>query len=152
MMFTIASGDAFMVPNHTYGEASFTVTATSNSTGAFTFTVVSGNATFSANTVTITGADTVMLQASEAAEPNYTTRSNHAVFTTAQAALNITANNARRVYGAASPTFTGSVAGAEVQWVQDGFGCVQLLVAPYLVAPYTDESKSNISLLNIFLY
>ncbi len=61
----------FSVPNHTYGDGPFAVTATSNSTGAFTYSVVSGPATISGNAVTLTGAGTLVLQASEAAAGNY---------------------------------------------------------------------------------
>ncbi len=62
---------AFTVPNQTYGAAPFAVSASSNSTGAFTYTVVSGPATISGATVTLTGAGTVVLMASEAADSNY---------------------------------------------------------------------------------
>jgi NHL repeat len=71
---------AFTVPGHTFGDAPFTVSATSNSTGAFTYTVVSGPATIAGSTVTLTGAGTVMLQASEAADANYTTSTENANF------------------------------------------------------------------------
>jgi DNA-binding beta-propeller fold protein YncE len=73
----------FAVPNHTYGDAPFTVSATSNSTGAFTYTVVSGPATISGSTVTLTGVGTVLLQASEAADVNYAAATNNATLTVA---------------------------------------------------------------------
>jgi hypothetical protein len=62
---------AFAVPNHTYGDGPFAVTATSNSSGAFTYSVVSGPATISGNAVTLMGAGSLALQASEAAAGNY---------------------------------------------------------------------------------
>ena len=74
---------SFTVPNHTYGDAAFTVSATSDSTGAFTYTVVSGPATISGLTVTLTGAGTVVLQASEAADTNYTAATQNVTFTVA---------------------------------------------------------------------
>ena len=80
---------AFTVSNQTYGAAPFAVSATSNSTGAFTYTVVSGPATISGATVTLTGAGTVVLQASEAADSNYTAGSKNATFTVGQAAPTI---------------------------------------------------------------
>ena len=52
---------SFTVPNQTYGVAPFTVSATSNSSGAITYSVVSGPATISGSTVTITGVGTVVL-------------------------------------------------------------------------------------------
>ena len=62
--FTVTAGTptiSFTVANQTYGTAPFAVSATSNSTGAFTYSVVSGPATISGSTVTLTGAGTVIL-------------------------------------------------------------------------------------------
>jgi hypothetical protein len=72
--FTVAPGTptiTFAVPNQTFGDAPFTVSATSNSTGAFTYSVVSGPATISGSTVTLTGSGTVVLSASLAASGNF---------------------------------------------------------------------------------
>src|ERR1035441_6198315 len=72
--FTVAGmapAITFIVPNHTYGDAPFAVTATSNSPGAIAYSVVSGPATLSGATVTLTGAGTVALQASQSAVGNY---------------------------------------------------------------------------------
>jgi NHL repeat len=74
---------SFTVPNHTYGDADFTVSATSNSTGAFTYTVVSGPATIAGSTVTLTGAGTVVLEASQGADTNYLAATQNATFTVA---------------------------------------------------------------------
>lgn len=73
----------FTVPNQTYGNAPFTVSATSNSTGAFTYSVVSGPATISGSTVTLTGVGTVVLKASQAAAGIYAANSQTASFTVA---------------------------------------------------------------------
>jgi hypothetical protein len=61
----------FAVANHTYGDAPFAVAASSNSSGAISYTVVSGPATISGSIVTLTGTGTVTLQASEAATEDY---------------------------------------------------------------------------------
>jgi hypothetical protein len=74
---------AFAVPPHTFGDAPFAVTATSTSTGAFTYTVVSGPATIAGATVTLIGAGTVVLQASEAADATYPVAARNASFTVA---------------------------------------------------------------------
>jgi hypothetical protein len=74
---------SFTVPNHTYGDGDFTVGATSTSTGAFTYTVVSGPATISGSEVALTGAGTVVLQASQAADANYLAATQNATFTVA---------------------------------------------------------------------
>ena len=59
------------IPSHTFGDAPFAVSATSASSGAVTYSVTSGPATLAGNTVTITGAGTVMLGASQASDGNY---------------------------------------------------------------------------------
>jgi hypothetical protein len=69
------------IPTETYGVAPFAVSATSNSTGAITYSVVSGPATISGSSVTITGIGTITLQASQAASGNYTTATATVSFT-----------------------------------------------------------------------
>ncbi len=54
------------------GAAPFTVSATSNSTGAISYSLLSGPATVAGNVVTVTGVGTVTLLASQAAAGNYT--------------------------------------------------------------------------------
>jgi hypothetical protein len=71
----------FTVPNQTYGTGPFTVAATSNSAGAFTYTVVSGPASIVGATVTLTGVGTVVLQASQAASSDYAAGTKQAAFT-----------------------------------------------------------------------
>jgi hypothetical protein len=63
-------------------------------------------------TVTLTGAGTVVLQASEAADSNYTAATKNATFTVGVATLTVTATNASRLYGSPNPTFTGTYSGA----------------------------------------
>jgi hypothetical protein len=74
---------SFTIANHTYGDAPFTVSATSNSTGAFIYTMVSGPATISGSTVTLTGVGTVVLSASQAGSGNYTAAAANTSFTVA---------------------------------------------------------------------
>ena len=73
---------AFMVPNHhTQDSCIFRSSATSNSSGAFTYSVVSGPASIVGNAVTLTGvAGTVMLQASQAASGIYAAGAHTASF------------------------------------------------------------------------
>ncbi len=59
------------IPAHTFGDSALTVSASSISTGAITYSVVSGPATVSGNKVAITGAGTVTLKASQAADSKY---------------------------------------------------------------------------------
>ena len=62
----------FTVPNHHTMDTPFSVSATSNSSGAITYSVISGPASILGTTVTLTGAaGTVVLQASQAASASY---------------------------------------------------------------------------------
>jgi streptogramin lyase len=60
-----------VIPAQTYGNAPFTVSAASASSGAVTYAVVSGPATITGSTVTLTGVGTVVLNVSQAASGNY---------------------------------------------------------------------------------
>jgi len=91
--FTVAGqapAISFIVPNHTYGDAPFIVAAASNSDGAITYSVVSGPATIAGSTVTLTGAGTVVLQASQAASGGYSPGTQTAGFTVATESQTIT--------------------------------------------------------------
>ncbi len=61
----------FSISNHTFGDAAFAVSANSASTGAFTYSVVSGPASIANGLVTLTGAGTVKIEASQAATASY---------------------------------------------------------------------------------
>jgi hypothetical protein len=78
------------IPAHTFGDAPFTVSATSASTGAVTYSVTSGPASIVGNTVTITGAGAVVLGASQAATANYTSATASTSFTVNQATPTLT--------------------------------------------------------------
>jgi len=112
----------FSVANKTYGVAPFTVSATSNSAGAITYSVVSGPATISGSTVTITGSGTVVLQASQAANGNYTAGTQNATFTVSAAAPTITFNVSNQTYGVApfAVSATSNSAGAITYSVVSG--------------------------------
>ncbi|MEO6817133.1 MAG: hypothetical protein ABI177_10560 [Edaphobacter sp.] len=73
------------IPNRILGDTPFIVTATSASVGAVTYAVTSGRATISGNTVTLTGAGTVVLSASQVATATYATATATTSFTVAAA-------------------------------------------------------------------
>jgi flavin reductase (DIM6/NTAB) family NADH-FMN oxidoreductase RutF len=79
----IAPAISFSVPNHTYGDAPFAVSAASTSPGAITYSVVSGPATVSGSTVTLTGAGAVVLQTAQAASGNFAAATQNAAFAVA---------------------------------------------------------------------
>ena len=109
----IAPTITFTVPNHTYGDAPFTVSATSNSSGAISYSVVSGPATISSSTVTLTGAGTVVLQASQVAAGNYTagTQSATVNVATESQTITFTAPTSPVTYGV-SPIMLSATGGA----------------------------------------
>ena len=111
--FNVAAGAptiTFSVPNHNYGDAPFTVSATSNSSGAITYSEVSGHATISGSTVTLTGIGMVTLLASQAAAGNYRAGSQTATFSVAGQAQTITFPQPTSPvnYGAAPITLSAS--------------------------------------------
>lgn len=74
---------SFSIPSHTFGDAPFQITATSNSTGAISYSVLSGPALLSGATLTLTGAGTVSVQASQLASGSFSAVTQSATFTVA---------------------------------------------------------------------
>ena len=68
------------IPAETYGGSSFQVSATSASNGPVSYSVLSGPATVSGSTVTLTGAGWVRLSATQAASGNYATATTSTTF------------------------------------------------------------------------
>jgi hypothetical protein len=80
--------------NKTFGDGPFTVSATASSNLPVSFQIVSGPATISGNTATITGAGTVVVRALQAGDANYNAATNtDQSFTVDKAAPAITWNN-----------------------------------------------------------
>jgi hypothetical protein len=103
------------IASRPYGSAPFAVTATSSAGNKYpvTITVQSGPATIGGGTVTLTGTGTVVLQAAQAGDANYSAATPvQQSFQVTPAPLTVAANNATRAFGAANPTFTGTVTGA----------------------------------------
>jgi RHS repeat-associated protein len=69
---TIPNLNFTSIPTQTYGVAPFTVSATSNSPAAITYSVVSGPATLSGSILTIISGGTIVVSASQAATADYT--------------------------------------------------------------------------------
>jgi hypothetical protein len=73
--FTVGKGSQTItfspLANKNYGDAPFTINASASSGLAVSFRIVSGPATISGNMVTITGAGTVIIEASQAGNTNY---------------------------------------------------------------------------------
>jgi MBG domain (YGX type) len=87
------------IPNKTYGDPDFQVSATASSGLPVTFSA-SGNCTISGSTVHITGAGSCTITASQAGNTSYEPAPNVSrTFSIAKAALTITANNRFKFYG-----------------------------------------------------
>jgi hypothetical protein len=98
--------------NQTYGVAPFTVSATASSGLPVGFAILSGPATLAGNTVTVTGAGTVVVEALQTGNGNYNPApAVDQSFTVAKATLAITANNTTKVFDTANPTFTDTITG-----------------------------------------
>ncbi len=99
----------FSVPSQSSGATPFTVSATSNSSGAITYSVLSGPATISGNRVTLTGTGTVTLLASQAASGNYTAATAQASFSvSAPGAITINGGNSKLNFGVFPFGLTGT--------------------------------------------
>ncbi|PSL42900.1 gliding motility-associated-like protein [Chitinophaga niastensis] len=100
------------ISNKTYGDAAFALNATSNSGLPVTYSVVSGPATISGNTVTITGAGSVTIAADQAGNSNYSAAPQSTqTFSVNKATLTVTANNKTKVYLQANPTLDYTITG-----------------------------------------
>jgi Astacin (Peptidase family M12A)/Bacterial Ig-like domain (group 3)/MBG domain (YGX type)/Chitobiase/beta-hexosaminidase C-terminal domain len=100
------------ISNVNYGVSAFALSATSSSGLPVTFKLDSGPATLSTGTLTITGVGTVMVEADQIGNSNYSPAT--AVirsFTVAKAPLTVTVNSVSKTYGAAVPVFTGTISG-----------------------------------------
>ncbi len=89
------------IPSKTYGAAPFAISSTSNSSGAITYSVVSGPATISDNTVSVNGVGAVTLKASQAAAGGYTSD-------TATTSFNVTASTPALAFAAIPSKAYGS--------------------------------------------
>jgi hypothetical protein len=128
----------------TYGDADFAVGATSTSGLAVSFSAL-GSCTFVLGQVHLTGAGTCTITASQAGDDNYNAAD--AVpqsFTMARATLKIAANDASKVYGAANPTFTGSIQGVvfpdSVTLTLDSPATGRSPVGTYAIVPHANAA------------
>ncbi len=101
------------IPSHTYGDAAFTASASSASSGTVTYSVTSGPATINSSTgaVTITGAGTVVLGASQAATANYTAATATITFTVNKAAATVVVTPYTVTYDGNAHTATATATG-----------------------------------------
>jgi hypothetical protein len=100
------------IPIETYGDSPITLDATASSGLPVSYTVISGPATIVGNTLTITGAGMVTVEATQGGNADFPPASPvDQSFTVSPAHLTVTANPQSRLYGLATPTFTYTIAG-----------------------------------------
>ena len=98
--------------NKVYGDAPFALNATASSSLAVSYSVVSGPATLSGDTVTLTGVGTVTIRASQTGNSSWLAATPvDQSFTVSRKSLTVTAQNTNRAYGAVNPAFTASFTG-----------------------------------------
>ena len=97
--------------NATYGDSEITLSASATSGLPVSFTLISGPATLTNSLLTITGAGTISVKASQTGNSNYAAAPDiPKTIAAAPKALTITANNASRAYGDANPSTPGFTA------------------------------------------
>jgi hypothetical protein len=100
------------LPDHTYGDLSFELSATAASGLPVTFTILAGPATLNGDLLTITGAGTVTIEADQAGDDDY--QPAPAVvqsFTVNPASLLVVVDNQAARYGDSIPVLTDSISG-----------------------------------------
>ncbi len=91
--------------DQTYGNAPFAVSGTASSGLSVTFTILSGPATISGSTVTLTGNGTVVVRASQAGNASWAPAPNvDRTFNVAKASLTVTLTGGKIVDGSTTPT------------------------------------------------
>jgi endoglucanase len=95
----------------TYGAAPLTLSATATSGQAVTFVLVSGPASLSGSTLTISGAGTVTVSAKQNASGPYASAVSSQSFVVAPAPLTVAVQNATRVANIENPAFSSTVTG-----------------------------------------
>ncbi len=94
------------IANHTYGDAPITLNASASSGLSVSFSVLSGPASITGNTLTITGAGTVTVQASQSGNTTYAATNVDQSLTVNPAALAVSANPTNKMYGNVDPPLT----------------------------------------------
>ena len=113
---TLIQPQTITFPNpgtQTYGVSPITLTATASSGLTVSYTVTSGPASVSGNVLTITGAGSVTVEATQAGNSQYSAATPVSdTFAVNQAVLTVSGNNAAMNYGAAGfPAFSDNITG-----------------------------------------
>jgi MBG domain (YGX type) len=134
----------------TYGVGSVTLTATATSGLPVSLALVSGPATLSGSTLTITGVGSVKVQATQSGNTNYSAAAPFLLSITVNpAALTVTDNNASVAAGAAIPTLTGTLTGVlGSDGIKAGYSTTAVQGSPagnYPITPALIDPNSKLS-------
>ena len=127
-----------------YGDTPFTVEATAGSGLTPAYSIESGPATISGNTVTIAGAGTVVVRASQSGNGNYNAATDvDQSFTVAKAAATVTLANLNATYDGSpkSATATTTPNGLTVTFTYDASGTVPAAAGSYEVVGTISDSN-----------
>lgn len=137
------------VTNCVYGTPSVALSASASSGLPVAFSVLSGPANLSGNTITVTGAGVIVLNASQTGDANFLPAPDVVQsFTVSNALLMVTATNTSKVYGATNPSFgatlNGFVNGETTSTVtgQPNFSTVAATSSPIGTYPVTPSLGS----------
>ncbi len=122
------------IPDKTYGDQPFVLSANASTGLPTTFQVLLGPARVNGNSLTITGAGEVIVQADQAGNGNYAAGLATRTFTVAKAPLKVTADALTRSYGATNPEFTVSYEGFVNGDDEDG-------ITPPMASTQADETS-----------
>lgn len=128
------------LPNRTWGDAPFTLDATSSSGLPVTVEVVSGPATLSGSTLTLTGAGTVIVRASQSGNDTYAAAAVDQSFTVEKASASVTLGNL-------TATYNGSPKAATAQTLPSSLP-VTLTYAGSATAPTAAGSYAVVGTIN----
>jgi hypothetical protein len=131
------------LPDRTFGDAPFMLTASASSGLPVTFSVVSGPATIAGSQVTITGAGSVTIRAAQAGDTTYLPATLDRTFTVAKAAATVTLSDLTATYdGTQKPaTATTSPAGLNVGITYNGSSTAPSAAGSYAVVATIAEAN-----------
>lgn len=126
------------IPDLIYGASDQVLSATSSSNLTTTFSVVSGPATLSGNTLSITGTGVVVVKANQAGNDDYLEASIQQTIDVGSASLVVTADNQTINYNDAVPDLTFSYSG-----FVNGEGVADLIAEPVISTGADSNSEAG---------
>jgi hypothetical protein len=131
------------VSQKVYGDAPFTVTAHGLGTGAITYSIVSGPATISGAEVTITGAGSIVVKASQAQDATYALGESTKTIDVAKASASVTLSGLTPTYDATAKSVTATTvpAGKTVNITYAGSATAPVNAGTYAITATIDDAN-----------